>query len=47
MQGIPEIVCSLVLENHAIYQIVRLAKVTFNMSENESAIISKNPQEKS
>lgn len=28
MQGIPEIVCSLALKNHAIYQIVRLAKVT-------------------
>jgi len=28
MQAIPEIVRSLALENHAIYQIVRLAKVT-------------------
>lgn len=28
MQGIPEIARSLALKNHAIYQIVRLAKVT-------------------
>lgn len=30
MQGIPEIARSLALENHAVYQIVRLAKVTTN-----------------
>lgn len=30
MQGIPEIARSLALKNHAIYQIVRLAKVITN-----------------
>ena len=28
MQGIPEIVRSLALKNHAVYQIVRLCKIT-------------------
>lgn len=30
MQGIPEIVRSLALKNHAVYQIVRLAKISGN-----------------